>query len=118
VITAEYAAWRPLFAQAFDSRFYTIEHLDFIILKGGRFWSNDKAAIVAEIRTYPTGNRAVEGVVAAGELNGIVKLIPLAEAWGRENGAIAAKIESRAGWIKALRNQGWEPFQTALMKGL
>jgi len=118
VITADYAVWRPLFAKALDERFHRLSDLDFIILKGAKFWSNERAAIVAEIKTYPTGNRIVEGVVAAGELAGIIDLIPLAEAWGRENGAIAAKIESRPGWIKTLRKEGWEPFQTALMKGL
>jgi hypothetical protein len=117
-MNADYAVWRPFFAKALDDRFYRLSDLDLMILNGARFWSNDKAAIVAEIKTYPTGNKVVEGVVAAGALADIVALIPLAEAWGRENGAIAAKIESRAGWIKTLRKQGWEPFQAALVKGL
>jgi len=117
---AGYRRFRPLFAEAMDPAFYPIDHLDALLLSGrARLFVGEEAAIVAEIRAYPGGARAVHGLVAAGRIEEIVDaLIPRAEAWGRARGCTHAVVESRAGWMRALRLHGYEPHQVALRKDL
>lgn len=84
-----------------------------------RLFSNDDGAILAELKVYPTGATKVEGIVAAGDMGAIVsELIPQAEAWGKENGALAARIESREGWAKVLKPYGYQIHQLAIEKDL
>ena len=114
-----YARWRDQFAEAMDTRLFGIAHLDGLIWSGrARFWASESAAIVAEIKAYPSGLLAVEGLVAAGELEEIKALIPLAEQWGRERGATLAMIASRPGWARALAADGYETHQVMLAKEL
>lgn len=114
-----YRAWRDEFQKAIDERFYSLEYLDGLVWSGrAQFWSTDEAAIIAELKVYPGGAVVIEGVIAAGELDGIRKLIVVAEAWGRLHGAGFAKIESRLGWLRALKDDGYELWQTALVKEL
>lgn len=115
----EYPRFRPAFEQAMDPRLYQIGYLDGLVHSGrAAFWSNDTAAIVAELKTYPTGALVVEGVVAAGALDGIRMLIPLAEAWGKQHGAVMAMISSRPGWAKALQSAEYAPHQLSIVKDL
>jgi hypothetical protein len=114
-----YLRFRPQFQQALDSRLYNIEYLDALLLSGrAKCWFNDSAAIVAEIRKFPTGAMAVCGVIAAGELEAIVKLIPEAEAWGREHGCQFGMIESTEGWQRVMKKHGYDVFQVSLIKPL
>jgi hypothetical protein len=116
----DYAVWRSRFAEAMDPRLYTLDHLDRLVLSGrARFWSSQGAAIVAELKTFPTGARAVHGLIAAGDLDEVETiLIPQAEAWGRQNGCILALIDSRSGWGRVMKKHGYAPFQTAIAKEL
>jgi hypothetical protein len=116
----DYARFRPLFAEALDPRLYAIEHLDGLLQSGrAQFWLGEDAAIVTEIRSYPTGARVIHGLVAAGDLDEIVDvLIPRAEGWARSFGCVLAIIESRPGWARALKARGYEPHQMALRKAL
>lgn len=113
-----YRKWRPAFTEVMDLRLYTPEWLDGQIANGkALFWCTDKAAIVAETRRYPTGACDVHGLIAAGDLDDIRDvLIPAAEEWGRSIGCVGAIVESRTGWAKALKKQGYEPHQLALRK--
>ena len=81
-----------------------------------RVWGSDKAVIVAELKPYPSGIIELHGVAAAGDLAAIVDLIPLAEAWGREAGAVRAVIESREGWARMLPE--YEVHQVSVRKEL
>jgi len=62
----DYRRFRPLFAAAIDRRFYTVEHLDHLLLSGrAQLWTGEKAAIVTEVTAYPSGAKAICGLVAA-----------------------------------------------------
>jgi len=113
-----YLLFRPAFETAIDPRLYTMDWLDRRILDGDAlFWRTDRAAIVAEVRRYPTGNRDIHGLIAAGDLDDITGvLIPQAEAWARSAGCIGAVIESRSGWVRRLRGRGYSCHQVALRK--
>lgn len=102
---------------ALDPERYPAAYLDAQVAGGSwRCWGNDKAAILAEIKTYPSGVREVHGVAAAGDLRAIVELIPLAEQWGKEAGCGRAVIESRPGWERVMPQ--YETHQVAVRKEL
>ncbi len=115
-----YTRWRDAFGDVLDERYYTLDWLDLQILSGAfRFWANNNAAIVAELRHYPTGSKDVHGLIAAGDLGEIIEtLIPKALAWGVEQGCIGGLIESRSSWAKLLAPHGWEPHQLVVRKEL
>lgn len=116
----DYDAWRPRLAAALDDRFYSIDYLDGLLVTGRAFlWASDAAALVAEIRTYPTGLRALHFLCAAGDLRAIEDdLRPRAEAFGRLNGCVAALIESRPGWVRRMKPHGYTLFQASIVKDL
>lgn len=114
-----YLEWREEFAKALDPAFYTIDFLDSLVWSGRAFFfENGTSAAVAEVKTYPAGAKDVHGLVAAGELAGIVELIPQIEAWAKRMGCIGAIIESRPGWAKVLKEQGYGLHQIAVRKVL
>ncbi|WP_324807226.1 hypothetical protein SH584_11505 [Sphingomonas sp. LY29] len=117
---AGYCQFRSAFADVMDERYHSLDWLDQQVLSGEfKFFRTEDAAIVVELRDYPTGARDVHGLIAAGNLADIVeRLIPAAEAWGKEQGCIGAIIESRPGWAKALSQYGYEPHQLAVRKEL
>jgi hypothetical protein len=116
----DYLRFRSRFGEALDPRLHGIEHLDALVLSGqAQLWLGDAAAIVTEVRTYPTGAAVIHGLVAAGDLDEMVgTLIPKAEAWARSIGCAMAIIESRPGWARALRRCGYAPHQLAVRKDL
>ena len=96
---------------------YPPEYLDAMVASGQWVcWSDGKAAILAEVKVYPSGLREVHGLGAVGDLEAIQGLIPLAEAWGRANGCAIASIESRPAWAKLLTD--YEVEQVRIVKGL
>ena len=102
---------------AIDPERYPAGYIDRQVAEGvWRCWGARKAAILAEIKFYPSGAREVHGVAAAGELQEIVGLIPLALDWGRANGCERAVIESRPGWERMLPD--WELHQVSVRKDL
>lgn len=114
----DFLAWLPAFAAVMDQRYYTPGWLAGEVWSGrARFWSTDKAALVAEIKTYPAGSRDVHFLVAAGDVSELVEILrPKVEAWGQEMGCIAALVDSRPGWLRVLSPEGYELHQTAVRK--
>ena len=117
---SDYHRFRHRFAEAMDQRLYDLPYLDRLLFSGrAHIWFGEEAAIVTEIREYPTGARVIHGVVAAGDLGEITNaLIPKAEEWGRSIGCVLAIVESREGWSRALRRRGYETHQVAVRKAL
>ena len=119
-LPADYGRFRAHFAEALDPRLYEIGHLDALVADGRAvFLAAGDAAIVFELRSYPTGAKAVHGLVAAGDVDRIIGLlIPSAEAWGVAQGCIGATIESRPGWARLLKPHGYAVHQVAVWKDL
>jgi hypothetical protein len=115
-----YQKWRPSFASVIDPRYYSLAWLDGEVWSGrARFWGNDRAGLICELKTYPTGTCDVHALVAAGDFEEIADTLrPKAEDWGREHGAIGALIESRPAWGRALKTEGYEPHQLTVRKEL
>jgi hypothetical protein len=117
---SDYCLWRHDFGEVLDRRYYSLKWLDDQVLSGRvKLLTAQHAAILVEIRGYPTGAKDAHGLVAAGNLGEIVEiLIPRAEQWGREMGCVGALIESREGWVRALKSSGYEAHQQVLRKEL
>ncbi|WPZ05489.1 hypothetical protein [Pelagerythrobacter marinus] len=111
-----YLPFREQFV-ALDPERYPPEYIDAQVWAGfWACWGTENAAILAEIKTYPSGLREVHGLAAAGDVQEIVALIPMAEAWGKQQGCRLASIESRPGWAKVL--DGYEVDQVRIVKEL
>lgn len=117
---AGYQKFRPQLAEALDPAFYPIEYLDDLLLSGrARLFVSPHAAMVAELRLYPGGARVVHCLVAAGRIAEVAGALRAeVEAWGRGQGATMALVESRAGWMKVLKQHGYAPHQVSLLKQL
>lgn len=116
----DFLQWLPSFAEVMDRRYYSPDWLAGQVWSGrARFWCSENAALVAEIKIYPTGARDVHFLVAAGNLTELVETLrPKVEAWGTSMGCVAALVESRPGWVKALAQKGYRLHQAAVRKEL
>lgn len=111
-----YLQWRPAFADVIDETYYPIEWLDQQVIGGNAiFVCTDKAAALYEIKEYPSGAKDIHGLVCCGDLVHIVeRLIPVAREHGRSLGCVGFLVESRPGWAKALKPQGFKVFQVSV----
>lgn len=116
----EFRRFRDQFLEAIDPRYYCIYWLENRILNGSaHIATTEDAAIIYEVRTYPTGAKEIHGLLAAGNMESIVtELIPHAEQIARDLGCISTCIESRPGWAKALKPYGYEMHQVSIKKEL
>lgn len=116
----EYLRFRAAFADVLDPRFYPITWVDGEIACGRMILvSGEHSAILASVRKYPSGLLELHGEIAAGELREIVSvLIPLTEHIGKTIGCQTATIQSRPGWVKVMRDQGYELHQAEIRKAL
>lgn len=113
---AAYEPFRDQFTSLAPDK-YPPEYIDGCVMIGSwRCWGTDQAAILTEVREYPSGLKELHGLAAAGDVSAILELIEVAEAWGRQRGCAIAAIESRPAWQKLL--PGYEPEQVRIVKGL
>jgi len=114
-----YERWRDEFAAALDPRFHGVAHVDGLVWCGrARLFANERAALLAEIKVYPTGASDVHVLVGAGDLHELVALEPRLVAWGRAHGCLGVLIESRDAWAKVMKKHGYDPHQIAVRKEL
>jgi hypothetical protein len=118
VLLTAYPDWRDQFADALDTRTHTIEWLDGEVAAGRvRLFACRDAAVLAELRRYPTGATDLHFLLGVGLMEAMRDVLrPRAEAWAQSMGALGSVVESRSGWERALRSCGYEPFQTCLRK--
>src|SRR5207249_4497450 len=114
-----YARWREGFAAALDARVYGIDHVDRLLWYGrARLFANKRAALLAEIKPYPTGACDVHVLVGTGDLDALIALEPQLAAWGRKHRCLGVLIESREGWTKVMKKHGYETYQVSIRKEL
>lgn len=120
MVASNYARFRDGFAALLDPALYPLEWLDEQIATGNFVLLHDgDSAILISVRTYPSGLKELHGEAALGNLAVLTdNLIPLALQFGKSIGCQLACIESRPGWSKALRNDGWTLHKIALQKPL
>lgn len=99
---------------------YTVEWLDRLLCdEGAGFAATDAAAMVVQLRDYPTGVKACVVVVAAGDHREIIDVLrPGIEDWARSRGCTKGIVESFPAWSRLLRPHGYSPFKLSLIKDI
>jgi len=83
-----------------------------------QFWPGERSALVTYMLHNP---RAPELVLwlGGGELTELRDLlVPMAEAWGEQRGAVRSLIIGRAGWARAFAKNGYRQIATVTAKEL
>lgn len=68
---------------------------------------NDRAIVLTSIIDAPQ-RRYIEVFMSAGDIDGVLELIPLAEEWGKKQGAEFARAMVRPGYERILKDRGWK----------
>lgn len=85
--------------------------------RDAQLWITVGAALVTEIRVWPSGLREAVGWLAAGDLNELLSLRPRFEAWARAHRCKRVGIVlGRRGWARKL--PGYRPAGIQLAKEL
>lgn len=113
-----YLAFRDEFLGILDPALYTDDWLDGMVWAGFfRCISNDQAALLYEIKQYPTGLKELHFVAAAGDLTAIIEeLRPKAEEYAKSMNCSLVSVQSRPGWVRALKPHDYEQHQIILRK--
>lgn len=115
----EYYRHRNEIADLLDPRCHSIDWLDGELAADNALaFGNETAVIVVTVKQYPAGATELHGLVAAGDLGGILALIEQAEQWGQNAGLTFACIASRPGWARVLKPRGYSVNQVELRKDL
>lgn len=69
-------------------------------------WLNGDSLVVTEVLEFPQA-KALNVFLAVGNLDEVMALQPGLEAFGREHGCKALRMEGRKGWRKVLPRHGW-----------
>lgn len=118
-LLAQWERWRPMFAEAMDEAFYSIEALEQKIAhQRALFFPGKEAALVTEVITYEGGERVMQTLWAVGDLNEIVQMAPGIEAIARMMGCTSMLVEGREAWKKVLKDQGYDLWSVTLRKAL
>lgn len=69
-------------------------------------WMNNDSLIVTEVLIFPQAN-VLSIVLAVGVLEDVLAMVPALDAFGREHGCKAIRMQGRKGWERVLPEQGW-----------
>lgn len=118
-LLAQWALWRDRFAEAMGDGFWTVEDLELKIAHRRAFFFPGKTvALVAEVQTYPGGEKVMQVLWAAGDVSEAVALAPGVEAIARMMGCSTMLIEGREAWKKLLAPHGYDLWSVTLRKAL
>lgn len=118
-MTPGYLRHRQEVASILDPRKWPLEWLENEVREGRiAILESDTAIIGVEKKVYPGGLVELNGMFAAGELDGILELIDHAVEAARLQGCDAAAISSRPAWVRLLKSRGFEPHQQTIVKDL
>lgn len=116
---AAYTRHRAEIIQMLDQRKWPHWWLENAISEGSiGILHNDTAIIGVERKVYPGGYEELHGLFAAGELAGVLELIDAACEAAKMQGMDGAAISSREGWARILKDRGFTPYQTTIVKEL
>lgn len=80
-----------------------------------QLWANEKGCVVTEVLDFPK-KRILHIFLAGGQLDAIRDLEDSGVEWAKSIGCSAFTLTGRRGWDKALKNDGWEPTHTMMIK--
>lgn len=80
-----------------------------------QLWPAPNGCLVTEITKFPQ-KLVVNVFLGGGDKDQLVAMHPSVIAWAKQQGCTAATIHGRAGWVRALKGQGWQPLHMSLIK--
>jgi hypothetical protein len=80
-----------------------------------QFWPAPEAAIVTELIYYPKFT-ILHAWLVGGQLEQVIKMIPSLEAYGRAFNCSKLTGCGRSGWVRALKQHGFEGIMTTVSK--
>ena len=115
---AGYLTFRDEFVAGLDARFHTAEWLDGQVQIGAlRTIATTDAALLFEVREYPTGAVELHVIDAVGNLDvANTKLRPALETYARDSGCGFSKISALSEWVKPLSTDGYEQHRVSVRK--
>lgn len=77
-------------------------------VKEGRMqaFQQNQSVVVTEVMGFPQ-KRVLNVVLAVGEMDDVLSLIPEMEEFGRQHGCEKMHMQGRKGWLKVLPKMGW-----------
>lgn len=87
-----------------------------LLLNRAQLWRGDEGVMVTRLELTPEPH--VSLWKAGGKLRDVLSLGAGIAAWARAQGAVAARVNGRAGWVRALKSYGFEPDGDHLRKAL
>ena len=97
---------------------HDFEHIEQGVREGYfQFWPAPDACAVTEIITYPNA-KTLHIFLAAGNKATIVDMDASAARFAEMNGCSAMTIAGRRGWVRELKNHGYEEMLTTVVKRL
>ena len=86
--------------------------------KEAQLWVGKASCMVTQIDDFPTGARVMTVWLAAGDLDDVMAGRPQVEEWARAAGCTQIIIEGRPGWVRTLKDHGFEHYATSVRKML
>lgn len=86
---------------------HTLEDVATRIMEGEvQIWAESNAVLITEVLDLPQ-HRVLHFWLAAGVLEDVVALSHRVMTWGRGQDCTRATLHGRRGWVRALRDEGW-----------
>lgn len=83
-----------------------------------QLWRAPGAVIVTEIKQTPR-RKVVHFWLATGDMRAVLDLHKMILAWAQEeHGCDLATLSGRRGWVRALRDEGWDEATTVMAREL
>lgn len=109
-------AWKFLEPAVEKSGEHTKQSVWDALQRGQRqLWLSKKSAVITEMISYPSGLTVVNGWLAGGDLQEILRWLPMLEDWGRQRGATRVRVVARRGWAKVC---GYREVRSIMIKEL
>lgn len=80
-----------------------------------QLWPTPRGCIVTEIVVFPK-KRVLNVFLGGGELNQILDMHESVIDWARSQGCSALTMSGRAGWVKPLKDHGWDRQHVSYVK--
>lgn len=86
-------------------------------VKEGRMqaWTLGNSLIITEVLEFPRA-KALNVFMAVGNMAEVMALQPQLEAYGRQHGCKALRMEGRKGWTRILPHYGWKPDKKVIFE--
>lgn len=92
-----------------------VDVVDGVMSGNMQLWSGENGCAVTEIVVYPN-KKVLHVFLAGGKLEQITDMMDSAVEWGKAQGCDGMTLSGRKGWVKVLKDYGWEQQQVVLAK--